>query len=227
MIINRINANVAKLAAKSQSNRPEIEQVRVTHRFTEATDGHVAGRVSLPGVSRDDFPVIKGVEYKTPPETREVFIDPELLQSVTKRIPKSHPLPICQTALISANGKPGSDVQIITTDLDCHSVVDVRERDVEYPKNAEKAFRGAGKLKVESEIWLNPKKLLQIARFVADSVHRTYPTVRLRTCRDKKTGNARIYLTARNRDTGQVIDALLMAVKPDGVDDDVPEPFAE
>lgn len=139
MFINRLNLAVSALCSRDET-RPALTGVHITATHTEATNGHCAGRITMPDfVKAEDFPPCAGV-VDTTDALAPCVIPREAAEAIAKAIPRKSYIPFLLNARVdvaasNANGR----FRAVTTDLDTVTPIETHRLDVNFP-DLEQAF---------------------------------------------------------------------------------------
>jgi len=127
MIIRRASLAAALPVTTANDTRYFLNAVRCTPGVVEATNGHLAVRMTDRAPFADgDFPIVPGTESHAAP----VLIPAEAVTSALKAMPKKSTLAILQTAFV---GKAGEAVTLTTTDLQARQTITIDTADRTFP----------------------------------------------------------------------------------------------
>lgn len=140
MLLNRNNLEIAKFCSKDIT-RPLLQKLRILPGRTEASNGVVLVRVTIPQAEDDDFPKINGFTVTKKSKRKEVLVEGKDIARITKDIPKVNTLPILAHAQVDFHGSNGS-LRVATTNLDTSTIREYRTPDdTPYP-NTDKIMPG-------------------------------------------------------------------------------------
>ena len=151
MLLNKHNLAVVD-AVSTNVARIGLHHIHITGRYTEATNGHIAVRVSLPKVDTAGLG-----ECELP--SKGITIEADDIREIAKRLPKSK---------IIAIGEIKDDKVQIATDA---SVMFARQGDAPYPNTDQIWPSGTPKHKVSIDL-KKLEKLVKIMRKAMDDPNR-------------------------------------------------------
>ncbi len=115
--------------ASREASKYQMNNIHVTSKHTEATNGHFMCRVEKDTMDPEEFPVIentghdfdfeKGIDVCIPLDTLKGF-----------KVPKKSSLPILTYAKLSTNE---NQCYLVSTDLKTTQIAPIRNEDVTYP----------------------------------------------------------------------------------------------
>lgn len=132
MLLNRHNLRVSTLCGRDPG-RYGLLGVHVTPAHTEASDGHCAGRVTVPLHDTEDFPPCAGIVDTSDPLT-PCIIPRDAAERLAKAIPHTSSKPILRHARVDvASSNANGSFRAVTTDGETVQPIEARKVAVEFP----------------------------------------------------------------------------------------------
>ena len=194
-----------------------LDQMKITKRVAQATNGWIAVEVQTNGDDPTMFPSeVAGMKAISPVEddVEEIRISKETADGIFKALPKNGHLPVLQNAMVGADGE---DSVIAVTDLDSSRIFRAHGPNGNFPD------RDAVRPKQEplAAFFLDAYLLNELLKVIRDFKG----TKRQESCllfevyeNDLKKGNSPISVHAKN-ETGQKLRALIMPMHGEDADD--------
>lgn len=219
MLLNKHNLKLVAVASEDEL-RPALQGLHVTDEHTEATDGHILFRMSLPSyVKDDDFPKVKGFEVKKS-DGADFTIPTDAAVQLSESLPTKSAMPILGYVQIdpAVEGGVAKYIRVATTDTDVERINRIRLIDVPYPKTDnlfstdEPAFR----------IKFNPALLAKALKVAAEFQDKFLPEIILEIPQPKdgdKWGHGALVIRAKN-EQGQELTGLVMPMRENKEDEE-------
>ncbi len=113
MLLNKFSLAVASIASKEES-RYSLPAIHVTKAHTEATNGHIALRVTHPAQNLENYPEVG--QKPLAEDFTETLVSADDAKSALKNVPQEKSLTMLNHAHFGQNGTPDS-FEIVTSDL--------------------------------------------------------------------------------------------------------------
>jgi hypothetical protein len=194
-----------------------LDQMKITKRVAQATNGWIAVEVQTNGDDPTMFPSeVAGMKAISPvdDDVEEIRISKETADGIFKALPKNGHLPVLQNAMVGADG---DDSVIAVTDLDSSRIFRAHGPNGNFPD------LDAVRPKQEplAAFFLDAYLLNELLKVIRDFKG----TKRQESCllfevydNDLKKGNSPISVHAKN-ETGQKLRALIMPMHGEDADD--------
>ena len=199
MLYNKRNLSVADCCA-ADDPRFVINAVRFTQHGTEATDGKLLARVSMPEAQAKEFPEVG--QAKAQPSEYEFLVDRKACKEIARTILKSKgycPHILEHAYLDAAGSQKNNSVRFLTTDMEITKEHRIHKVDGIYPHT-----KGVWPCGIpEARVTLDPKLLMKVLKAAADFGK----TVRLVVF-----GEDQPILIKSRADDGQRFKAIIMPV---------------
>lgn len=194
-----------------------LDQMKITKRVAQATNGWIAVEVQTNGEDPTMFPSeVAGMKAISPvaDDVEEIRISKETADGIFKALPKNGHLPVLQNAMVGADG---DDSVIAVTDLDSSRIFRAHGPNGNFPD------LDAVRPKQEplAAFFLDAYLLNELLKVIRDFKG----TKRQESCllfevydNDLKKGNSPISVHAKN-ETGQRLRALIMPMHGEDADD--------
>ena len=194
-----------------------LDQMKITKRVAQATNGWIAVEVQTNGEDPTMFPSeVAGMKAISPvgDDVEEIRISKETADGIFKALPKNGHLPVLQNAMVGADG---DDSVIAVTDLDSSRIFRAHGPSGNFPD------LDAVRPKQEplAAFFLDAYLLNELLKVIRDFKG----TRRQESCllfevyeNDLKKGNSPISVHAKN-ETGQKLRALIMPMHGEDADD--------
>jgi hypothetical protein len=175
---------------------------------TEATDGCLLIRVTAKTPPSEEHPKDK------PSDELEPFTVPtETATKVLKSIPKRHPIPVLETAVLDVDatnhGSHNGSARFVTSDLENDSVTETQKIDFEYP-NTDPFFETAVRNEQASFIQYLDLLLLEKIIKAAKEFQGTGSRKAIRAQFSFNDSKSPVVITVRNPGEGSEMVSLLM-----------------
>lgn len=157
ILLNKANLQCVIPAVSDEQSRYTLRAVNVTKTHTEATNGHMLIRVSLPEQKPGNFPVVEGFNANG---FEKGLLPVETAKAVLKAMPKERHMPILNHAAISSHE---GQVQIAVTNLKSPQVFQPVTVSGQFP-NSDSLVELVTKQEVKATVTLNPEYLEALAK---------------------------------------------------------------
>ena len=208
LLLNKFNFLVTDFLSQNES-RYTLNGVNVSTKGTEATDGHVAVRISLPDQKGSvNYPSIRNF---TPEHSPKPFLIPrDTAKRLRSAIPKDKNIKILNHVAVGQGDE--FTLELAVTDLNKTQVFQPHKMNGKFP-DVDSVFALAEK-DAQFEIAVNPDYLMRICRAAKSFTKNRFPAILLRF--SSATGALGLY--AKN-DEGQTMSALVMPMIMGRADD--------
>ncbi|MCI0529766.1 MAG: hypothetical protein L0Y56_20175 [Nitrospira sp.] len=206
MLLNKRNLEIVKIAGMDEARYPMNSlYIDVEAKKTVVTDGHRLVTVSLPGGVRDeDFPKVNGMTAS--PLAKNCLLSTEAVEKVIKSLPKKPSLHILSYVAIDGVKTDADETlaHLCVTDLEVPQVFAIRKKEGAFPDYK----RLIPTEQPAVSISVNARYLAEILQLAQGYDQRNY-MVELEISSPEQS----LVIKARDRDTGQVFEALLMPLR--------------
>lgn len=128
VLIDRAALDLIKFASEDET-RCEITGLHVTPAHVEATNGHVAARLTHQGIPVEDFPVVAGDVGGALPKNG-VVVNRGAVEKIAKAISKRGRIPILQLVKV---GAVDGGACLVATDLETPTVMTIKDEGRLFP----------------------------------------------------------------------------------------------